>query len=370
MSEDRSTQKPLSDEQIRSVLPAFFGSIEDCQWSAIKQGNINDTFLASSKQKSLIVQCINGEVFPFPEGVAVNSALVSAHIRAVQSAATNVIFPEIVTTVDGENYYKDGQGRVWRAQKYIKNTKAYEKLKSHGQAFEIGKCLGQFHRIVQNLPPADLTATLPDFHNLPKYFSSFNSSWSTYSQSSSDELLFCVECISENRQNINFFRDAVQRGDLQVAVTHGDPKVSNVLFDMKSDRALTLIDLDTVGPGLILQDIGDCLRSCCCRKGENEFDSRIECEPELVAQAFAGYLQENELSTFEKENIYTALHLITFELGVRFLTDFLEGNRYFKVQNGDDNLWRAVIQFRLVKSIEAQQENLCSMISNIVQQLK
>ena len=162
------------------------------------------------------------------------------------------------------------------------------------------------------------------------------------------------------------FEDAVQRGKLRQAVTHGDPKIANILFDNRTDTALTLIDLDTVGPGLVLQDMGDCLRSCCSRTGENDYAAANECDSTFVAQVVAGYLQENQLSKFEQDHLYTALYLITFELGVRFLTDHLEGNRYFKVKDCDDNLHRAVVQFKLVRSIKAQQQALCSLIASAI----
>ena len=370
MSSAKLIRTHFSFEQIKSVLLAFLGGGADYEWSVIGQGNINDTFLVRNEQGSFVIQRINGAVFPNPASVAENSALVSAHICRTQNKTRVAAFPQILTTSDGQNFYKDNQGSIWRAQKYIENTISYARVENSRQALETGKCLGRFHRMVQDLPAAALTKILPGFHNLPKYLSKFNGAWSAFSGQSSDELQFCLECINENKSFVNFFEDAVQRGDLSLAVTHGDPKISNVLFDKKSVRALTLIDLDTVGPGLILQDLGDCLRSCCCRTGENAFDAVTECEPDFAAQVVAGYLEEKDLSGFEHEHLYTALHLITFELGVRFLTDYLEGNQYFKVENKDDNLRRALIQFRLVISIREQQDILCSLIDRAAQKHK
>lgn len=369
MSINRLIKKDLTDTQISNVLHAFFGSIEGSECYTINQGNINDTFLVINNEKvSFIVQRINGAVFPLPEHVAENTALVSEHICRTQNKADVACFPEVLTTLSGLNFYKDNQGSIWRAQKYIENTTSYEKVKNPRQALEVGKCLGRFHKMVQGMPPAALTTTLPHFHNLPRYISKFNSAWSAFSAQSSDRLQFCLDCVNENKNTVSFFEDALQCGNLQLAVTHGDPKIANILFDKKSDKALTLIDLDTVGPGLILQDLGDCLRSCCSRTEENAYDDVVECEPVYAAQAVAGYLEENDLSRFEQEHLYTALHLITFELGVRFLADYLEGNRYFKVRNSDDNLHRALIQFRLVRSIEERQDILCSMLEDAAHQ--
>ncbi len=368
MSSARLNKKNISHEQISGVLSAFVACLEDCEWSVIDQGNINDTFLVCNEQGSFIVQRINGAVFPNPEHVAENTALVSAHIRRTQKKGRVTSFPEILTTLAGRNFYKDNQGSVWRAQKYIQNTTSYERVEKTRQPLEIGRCLGRFHKMVQDLPPATLTTTLPDFHNLSKYLSKFNSAWSSFGGQSSNELQFCLDCINENKSSSSFFEDAVQRGDLSLAVTHGDPKIANFLFDKENDKALALIDLDTVGPGLILQDLGDCLRSCCSRTEENDYEAVTECESVYATQVVSGYLEENELSSFEQEHLYTALHLITFELGIRFLTDYLEGNRYFRVQNSDDNLRRALVQFRLVRSIEEQQNILCAMIADVFQQ--
>lgn len=370
MSSAKLIKKHVSCEQIKRVLLAFFGGRGDCEWSVIGQGNINDTFLVRNERGSFILQRINCAVFPNPASVAENSALVSAHICKTQNKTRVAAFPQVLTTSSGQNFYKDNQGSIWRAQKYIENTTSYERVENSRQALEIGKCLGRFHKMVQDLPPEALTKTLPGFHNLPKYLSKFNGAWSAFSGQSSGELQFCLDCINENKSFISFFEDAVQRGDLRLAVAHGDPKISNVLFDKKSERALTLIDLDTVGPGLILQDLGDCLRSCCCRTGENAYDAVAECEPVFAAKVVAGYMEEKDLSAFEHEHLYRALHLISFELGVRFLTDYLEGNHYFKVENKDDNLRRALIQFRLVSSIKKQQDILCSLFDRAAHQHK
>jgi Ser/Thr protein kinase RdoA (MazF antagonist) len=345
------------------VLSEFLGEIEDCQWRVLGQGNINDTFLARSEKGSFIVQRINGAVFPNPESVADNTALVSAHIFKKHNTTRELVFPEVFTTLGGKNFYRDNQGSIWRVQKYIRNSISYEAVKNPRQALEIGRCLGRFHRMVQDLPPASLTETLPGFHDLPEYLQKFNNAWSACKAQSSDYLQYCLKCVNENNSLVSFFADAVQCGDLQDTVTHGDPKVANILFDKKDDKALTLIDLDTVGPGLILHDLGDCLRSCCSRTGENDYAAATTCDSTFVAQVVAGYVRENELNSFEQEHVYTSLYLITLELGVRFLTDYLEGNRYFKVENRDDNLHRALVQFRLVRNIKAQQKKLRSAIA-------
>ena len=246
-------------EQFNAVLRAFFGRGQRCRWSVIGQGNINDTFLVHSGRGSFILQRINGEVFPDPEFVAENTAQVSSHIRDVLNVHDIAAFPEVFPTVHGQNYFKDSNGAVWRAQKYISNSMVYESLQRPEQAFEIGRCLGRFHRICKTLSPATLKETLPGFHDLPKYIGKFEEAWAVRLTQSSDDLLLCLDCVERLKEQSSFFTDSEQRGELQLAVTHGDPKVSNVLFDNRGDRALTLIDLDTVGPGLILQDLGDCL---------------------------------------------------------------------------------------------------------------
>ncbi|MDJ0621945.1 MAG: aminoglycoside phosphotransferase family protein [Desulfocapsaceae bacterium] len=337
------------------VVTAFLGQQKDVVWSTLGQGNINDTFLVRYGDRALVLQRINEFVFPDPVIVAENAAVISAYITGKLAGQTEVYFPAAVQTTQGDTYFRDQGGGVWKAQRYLSDTHVLKAVQSGDQAYEIGRCLGRFHALVNDLSPAMLGSALPHFHDLPTYLEKFDAALQNSLSDDGASVGFCLNYIDENRKRATFFEDARRRGDVQTRVIHGDPKVANVLFDGQNSTALTLIDCDTVGPGLVLQDLGDCLRSCCSQTGEDAYDAVVHCNADFAAHVVAGYASENELSSFEKANLHTAFYLITFELGLRFFTDYLQGNPYFKVQQSDDNLKRAMVQFKLAESIDNQQ---------------
>lgn len=360
-------EKIIKDTDLAKAIRAFFGHHEELSWRVLGCGNINDTYLIRCPPGAYVLQRINDRVFPDPEKVAVNSLRVSNHIVRKTRDESASRFPEIILTLEGGQYHRDGNGSIWRAQTYLDNTRVYETIKNTGQAFEVGACLAGFHLAVEDLPADSVQEVLPGFHDLPLYLANFDTVLAAYSAKPGKMLKYCFDSVARNRKEADFFRQAVSENKLSLSVVHGDPKVDNVLFDNKG-KALSLIDLDTVGPGLILQDIGDCLRSSCNPKGENYLERQAACDVELVAGTVSGYFSRKIPSPFELEHIHTSLYLITFELGLRFLTDHLQGDRYFKVQNREDNLRRALGQFQLVDSILRQERVLRKRIADAFQQ--
>lgn len=355
----------LSSQQLASVLKAFCRQPHKYSHHRLGQGNINDTYLMQSSGNAFILQRINETVFPEPEKVAANSARFSEHMAGKAVGQGRQSWFGILSTMDGAAFHRDEQGGIWRAQQYIENTRVYETVQNVEQALAIGRCLAHFHRTVEDIPVSHLEVVLPDFHHLPRYLEKYDAVEAGDSRGGGEHD-FCRGSIADHRPAAHFFEDALQRGDLRPGIVHGDPKVTNVLFSSSGNDALTLIDLDTAGPGLALQDIGDCLRSCCLAGGESSDEKSAVCDGELVIRTVEGYLQERMLSGFELRHISTALQLITFELGLRFFTDYLLGNRYFKVRHKDDNLHRAGVQFRLLQSIDGQKSILEERIAALV----
>jgi Ser/Thr protein kinase RdoA (MazF antagonist) len=263
--------------------------------------------------------------------------------------------PIIYPTRDGKDYYLDSEGGVWRALSFIEETRCSDVITSLGQAEEVGFALGRFHRLVKDLDPRCLHDILPGFHITPHYLERFTAvAAQTKVTAATPELRFCFAFIEARRQQASVLEEAKYQG-LSLRPIHGDPKLNNILFDEKSDLAISIVDLDTVKPGLVHYDLGDCLRSCCNRTGE--------CPPNIAAVHFdldlcrailKGYFAEARdfLDKHDYALVYEAIRLIPFELGLRFLTDHLEGNKYFKVNAAEQNLYRAMTQFRLTASIE------------------
>jgi Ser/Thr protein kinase RdoA (MazF antagonist) len=204
---------------------------------------------------------------------------------------------------------------------------------------------------------------LPGFHITPQYFQQYQVAINqALSVEDDPEFRFCRDFIASQADKLSILEDAKQRGELVERVIHGDPKLNNFLFQPDSQTIISLIDLDTVKPGLVHYDIGDCLRSCCHLTDSNQFDL-ARCEIILNS-----YLQEagGFFSAADYDYLYAAIWLIPFELGLRFFSDYLQGNRYFKIQHPQHNLQRAKAQFELCADIERQQLQIKTLISALM----
>ncbi len=352
--------------RLNKVARAYVRVTGQCAFVELGQGNINDTFLVDRGKNSFIIQRINARVFREPRKVAQNTAVVSSHLNS-NAAPAGFRFPRILQTRQGENWYVDCNGETWRAQSYIAGSRVYESIGDVALASQVGRCLAAFHHGVENLPQDRLEQVLPGFHNLPLYLQNFETALAGFSQKIRSKLHFCLECIARYGKYCDFFETAVSQGNIAAKVVHGDPKVSNVLFDVSTEKAVAMIDLDTVGSGLVLYDIGDCLRSC-CGPSEERNNSEVGFDTAMAAGVLEGYLQERMLDRFELEHIYDALLLVSFELGVRFVTDYLMGNQYFKVGLPEDNLNRAVVQFQLVENIATQRRVIEGLVAGAEKQ--
>ncbi|MEE4242955.1 MAG: aminoglycoside phosphotransferase family protein [Desulfopila sp.] len=364
--------KPDSDQLQRAIRRFSLSGNGSFTVRPVGSGHINDSYLVSFAHKRFILQRINHKVFKEPHKVARNSALVSSHLRAnfLRFQADVECIPEILAAEGGERYWRDEAGDIWRAQSYIANSFVHERIEKEEQAIEVGRCLAAFHEVIADLALTELEVVLPDFHNLPGYLQKYDAAIAAAPADLTAKLGQHRECIDRYRPLADFFPRAMDQGDVVQQLVHGDPKVSNILFDGDSGRAVSMIDLDTVGPGLVLFDVGDCLRSAAFLSAEDDTSSEGSCDISLLAAFLQGYLEKKSLSRFELDHIFEAFLLITFELGVRFLTDYLQGNWYFKVMNEEDNLHRAVTQFRRVAGIEGQRREITEAVAGCVAKVK
>ncbi|MBW6510209.1 MAG: aminoglycoside phosphotransferase family protein [Desulfuromonadales bacterium] len=328
--------------------------------TVLGSGNINDTWLVRTGGFSFVLQRLNRQVFPRPQLVMANLATLSSHLEAkVNTSGQRWENSILLSTRAGTLFHADSQGDIWRAVTYIDRTTTHQTIATAAQARQVGWALGHFHLLLADLPARNLHETLPGFHLLPSYLDHFDRVRSGAAMRSDPDLRFCLDCITASRVGADLLERARYQGRTKVQTIHGDPKAGNVLFDVTSDLAVSLIDLDTVGPGLIHYDIGDCLRSCCNLSGEVAADlSQVSFDMDMCREVLAGYFSGagNLLSDADRGMIFQAVRLIAFELGLRFFTDYLAGNRYFKVLHPEENLHRALVQFRLVQSIERQKE--------------
>lgn len=325
-------------------------------------GLINDTFLVTGGSFFFILQRINRRVFPEPEQIMANLMTMARHIKQKKRESIRLQIPEIITTQSGGAYYQDPQDEIWRALSFIANTESLETLRGLDDARQAGYALGRFHLLLSDLDPALMQDTLPGFHITPNYLGRYHQVLAQAMNAPiTEEGRYCSEFIASYESIADDLESAKRQRLLRSRIIHGDPKLNNFLFDKSSKKIVSIIDLDTVKPGLLHYDIGDCLRSCCLVAETAEFDL------EIGAAILGSYLAE--VGSFFSEQdyhfLYPAIRLIPFELGLRFYTDHLEGDRYFKVTEPGQNLQRAVEQFRLCASIIAQEEEIKALIGSL-----
>ena len=339
-------------------------------------GHINDTFLvvfAGGRPRRYVLQRLNRQVFPQPEQIMANLRVLADHLAGrfigkVHKSPDSWVVVGPVSTSDGRDYFIDSDNNFWRMLSYVDGATSFDRVRDGGQAREAGRALGFFHRLVWDLDPALLADTLPGFHVTPNYLADYDRVLQQpVRQISSVDEEYCARLIEGQRSLAPVLEDAARQGLLSVRVIHGDPKLNNIMFDEKTGRAVSMVDLDTVKPGLLHYDIGDCLRSCCNPAGDNlEKLADVRFDPELCRNLLAGYFAEMAplLTDADYEFIYLAVKLLAFELGLRFFTDHLMGDVYFKVDHRGHNLQRAMGQFRLMTSIESSEALIRNIVKN------
>lgn len=344
-----------SIDPISSIASQFAHTV--IRITPLGNGLINDTYLVITDAQPLVLQKINHQVFPKPGLIMANLAQLGLHIGQSPRGAALAI-PEVLTTHAGGQYFLDGNNDYWRALSFIDNTESLETIRTLADAEQAGFALGCFHRMMSGLDPETLHDTLPGFHITPGYLEHYRQVSQQPVQQVDD---YCAAFIAASEHFVGDLETAKQQGLLPVRVIHGDPKLNNFLFDRNSQKIVSIIDLDTVKPGLVHYDIGDCLRSCCHDLVTDRFDLTV------CAAILKTYLREvgSFFGEQDYQYVYPAIRLIPFELGLRFYTDYLAGNRYFKVVEPDQNLQRAAQQFRLCADIIAQEPAITRLIAAI-----
>jgi Ser/Thr protein kinase RdoA (MazF antagonist) len=320
-------------------------------------GHINDTYFVETGGMPFVLQKVNKNVFPNPGQIMVNLLVLNQHIRESNLLQVKLKIPELLFTDSGSEFYQDDQGDYWRALSYIENTESLETISNLSEAEQVGLALGRFHRLASTLAVEKLYDTLPGFHICPSYLEHYQT---VKEAAKVPENKYCADFIASHQHIAKDLETAKELGLLSIRIIHGDPKLNNFLFDKDSRHIVSIIDLDTVKPGLVHYDIGDCIRSCCHNTTTDTFDLKI-CKAILISylKAAGDFFSENDY-----QFLYPAIRLIPFELGLRFYTDYLDGNRYFKISEPEENLSRATAQFRLCASVMAQETEIKRLIKS------
>ena len=366
----------LNINHLINVAQQFVSQGKAVAVTELGEGNINQTYLVTvddGVEAHFVLQQINTQVFQQPQLVMnnlerfvnhVNNKLPDVTLADNRSWQT----PQILRTIDGKNHYIDNNSCFWRAISYVKNAQSYNTIQSSQHAYEIGYGLGLFHTLISDLDTTQLVDTLPGFHITPNYWQQYQTALQTTSIACSSEVAYCQQFIADRTDIIHTLEQAKQQGILQLRPMHGDPKINNIMIDNSTQKAIAMVDLDTIKPGLVHYDIGDCLRSGCNVLGEETINwQAVTFDIDLAQEILRGYfaIAKSFLTSAEIDYIYDSIRLITFELGLRFFTDYLNNNVYFKTDYPEHNLQRALVQFQLAKSIEEQEYSLKKIISQL-----
>lgn len=375
------TQSPPTPQLqwLRTIADQFAhrGTVTDI--APLGNGNINDTFLItvdSEIDHQFVLQRINTQVFQKPKLVMRNMRTLTEHIhQKLQKSPRDRRWetPLVILTKGLADHWNAEDGAFWRAISFIDGSEVLESIEAVAHAQEVGHALGIFHDLISDLPPHQLADTLEGFHITPRYILQYQKVLGTRLSKQAltnvrPEVEFCLRFIDDHRDWASVLEAAKVKGKLPLRLMHGDPKVNNVMVDRQTQKAISLVDLDTVKPGLVHYDIGDCLRSGCNPLGEETANwQQVQFEPELCRGILQGYLSEAKsfLTDNDYAYIFDSARLIAFELGLRFFTDYLAGDIYFKTKYPEHNLARALVQFKLTESIEAQQMTIETLIQEL-----
>lgn len=342
-------------------------------------GHINDTYLVkntATTQPDYLLQRINHHVFKNVPGLMLNFRLATEHIRAkLQAAGSLDIDQKVVTlipTLEGDYFIKDEEGNYWRMCLFIPNTRSYDLVTTTTQAYEGGRGFGQFQTMLADMDASNLIETIPDFHHIISRLEKFETAVKADQFGRAKEVENEMDFIRQRTEAMSTIIKLGREGKIPLRVTHNDTKFNNVLLN-EADEAQCVIDLDTVMPGYVAYDFGDAVRTIINTAKEDEADlDKINLNIPLFEAFVKGYLQEagSILTPAEIGSLLAGGLLLPYIQGVRFLTDYLEGDHYFKTKFPEHNLQRTRAQFKLVSRMEENYEQLNLIINNMAQTIQ
>mgnify|MGYP004487815665 FL=1 len=332
-------------------------------------GHINDTYLTNSP--NYILQRINTSIFKNPDELMENIDNVTSFLRKkIVAAGGN---PEretlkVLKTNDGKNYYRYDDNNVFRVYNFIENTKSIENSVTLENIHNAGVGFGKFQRMLDDFPVEKLHETIKNFHDTPKRVEALKTAIEEDRAGRRASVEAEIEFALSNSDFAGTVVNEIAKGNIPVRVTHNDTKINNILFDVNTEEAVCVIDLDTVMPGSALYDFGDALRMGGSTAAEDETNLDIVNFNAAAFEAFAkGYCSQMKefLTETELEYLPMSVRLLTYECGIRFLTDYLNGDTYFKIHREHHNLDRARNQFKLVSDLKTKEDELKKIIEKI-----
>jgi aminoglycoside phosphotransferase (APT) family kinase protein len=348
-----------SPDELRGILARF--SLPGTLLTAERfgSGHINDTFVATYDQAGTrvryILQRVNRHVFKNVPELMENISRVSTHIESKNSPSGSHRAPILSKTPDGLPYHQTPDGDFWRVCRFIEGARTYDVVEDPRQAYEAARAFGRFQQALSDLPGGRLQETIPHFHDTPQRLENLRNAAEEDVAGRKHEVLAELEFAFSRESEVSRLLDLMAAGEIPERVTHNDTKLNNVMLDEKTGEGICVIDLDTVMPGLSLYDFGDLVRFAANTASEDEPDlTKVDVSLPIFEAIVEGYIAGagDILTDAEWNNLVFACKLMTYEVGIRFLTDYLQGDIYFKIHHPGHNLERARNQLRLVDRIE------------------
>lgn len=337
------------------------------------EGHINDTFAVYFETKEgrkyrVILQRINHTVFVNPDGLMNNIYRVTQFLKEKIKAAGGDELRETLTvipTVSGGLYYKDDEGSYWRMYVFVEDAITYQSIRDEQDFYNCGVSFGNFQRLLSDFPTEKLIETIANFHNTVKRFEDFKLAVGQDKVGRVKDVGPEIEFAMKREKDAGQIIKMLQTGEIPYRVTHNDTKLNNIMIDNATGKGICVIDLDTVMPGAACYDFGDSIRFGASTAAEDETDlSKVNMSLRLFEVFTSGYLSVAKEFLTEKElySLSVGAKLMTFECGIRFLTDYLNGDTYFKIHREHQNLDRCRTQFKLVSDMEQKMDEMHKIV--------
>lgn len=350
------------NERIKSAAEKFCFSGTLLDAVPFGNGHINDTyrltFSEGEKTKQYILQRLNKNIFKQPIEVMENISGVTSWIRKKVQEKGGDVEREVLNIIpshEGKPYYVDSDGEFWRAYAFIEGASSFDAVEKEEDFYQSAVAFGRFQGLLADYPADTLHETIKDFHNTPERFRAFQAAVKADACGRAEQVKKEIQFVLDREPLTHVLCDLQEEGMLPLRVTHNDTKLNNIMIDNATRKAICVIDLDTVMPGLSVNDFGDSIRFGASTGAEDEKDlDKISCDLHLYELYVKGYIEgcEGALTEMELEMLPMGAILMTFECGMRFLADYLEGDHYFKTHREGQNLDRCRTQFKLVKDME------------------
>ncbi len=344
----------MVDKNIQNIFDQFQHNSHFKNVAELTSGHINDTYVVFTQSgPKFILQRINGFVFENVQGLINNKVVVSKHLHVKYNRTKEYQTLTFISTHDHKYYYKDQEQSYWNLMLFIEQSKSFERVTTPDLAQEAGKLFGSFINETSDLNMNELVAPIPNFHSMKFRLGEFRNALKNASEERKTLSSKEIEKVLGLKDEMLLLQNLTEEGQIPVRVTHNDTKISNVLFD-KNDKAICVIDLDTVMPGIIHYDFGDAIRTICTNAEEDEKDlTKVTFNLSFFRAFTKGFLLKlKHISGIEAEHLAYSAKAMTFIMGLRMLTDFLNNDIYYKTAYDLHNLDRAKNQLKLLDEIE------------------